>query len=339
MTEMDEDEEDAAQTLQKMMPFISDHTCTETCCIDNPSAVIVKRNGYNKVLWEWNKPMVGDTFVQRVNNIYVCKSSRKVHLCTSACPHKIMNDEHCLICPISGMQWNNDTERTRSWKNTAKCLPTITTIKSDPNKFCRDINGSVISGSQNLTMQACKLEVDNLLKLMLFSQIRKQSEFSKYIDGRNTGHKRINKYAKHCQLLGKPVNISTMCTLYVNTVFKQPNFFRTQQTIDTSSIYTQYTNILIAYWKVLLINHSFKLFIPSCLYLMRSGVCVDGIYVIDQCVHLENILPEASTLDLYGIHKAQFTHTKNLILKEIRQHVPQVLCDKIKSVCRDMAMN
>lgn len=336
---MDEDEEDAVDKLQKMMPYVRDHICTERCSIDNPSAIIVKRNGFNKVLWEWDKPMAEDVFVQRINNIYVCKTSKKVHLCTSTCPHKIMNKEHCLICPISGMQWNNDTERTRSWKNTAKCLPTITTIKSDPNKFCRDVNGSVISGSQNLTMQACKIEVEALLQMMLFSQIRKQSEFSKYLEGRNTGHKRINKYAKHCQFLKAPVNVSTMCTLYVNTVFKHPNFFRVQQEIDTISICKQYTHTLVAYWKVLLKNQCFKLFIPSCLYLMRSGVCVDGVYVIDQCVQLDKILPEASTLDLYGIQKAQFTHTKNLILKEIRQHVPSELRDKIKSVCRDMARN
>ena len=175
--------------------------------------------------------------------------------------------------------------------------------------------------------------------MMLFSQIRKQSEFSKYLEGRNTGHKRINKYAKHCQFLKAPVNVSTMCTLYVNTVFKHPNFFRVQQEIDTISICKQYTHTLVAYWKVLLKNQCFKLFIPSCLYLMRSGVCVDGVYVIDQCAQLDKILPEASTLDLYGIQKAQFTHTKNLILKEIRQHVPSELRDKIKSVCRDMARN
>ena len=99
-----------------------------------------------------------------------------------------MNREHCLICPISGIQWNNATERTRSWRNTAKCLPTITTIKSDPNKFCRDVNGTVISGSQNLTLQACKIEVQNLLHLMLFSQIRKQSEFAKYLDGKQVAN-------------------------------------------------------------------------------------------------------------------------------------------------------
>ena len=330
-----EDEEDAAIQLQNMMTCKPNHVCTVHCCVDNPYASIVKRGGMDKVLWEWDSTQLGDVLVRRINNMYVCKSSKKVHLCTVNCPHKIMNDEHCLICPISGIQWNNDTERTRSWKNTAKCLPTITTIKSDPNRNCRDVNGSVIAGSQNLTMQACKLEVHTLLNAMLFSQIRKQSEFAKYIEGSSMGQKRINKYSKHCQYSGIPVNVSTMCTLYINTVFKQPNFFRTQNCID-HNILSQYTYTLVSYWKVLLGNISFTQFIPSCMYLMRRGVRVDGVYVIAQCPPLDHALPEASTLDLYGIHKAQFTHTKNLILKVIRKHRPMDLQEQIKIVYNEI---
>ena len=227
------------------------------------------------------------------------------------------------------MQWNNDTERTRSWKNTAKCMPTITTIKSDPNRFCRDVNGSVISGSQNLTIQACKMEVEDLLFRMLFSQIRKQSEFSKYLDACSGAHKRINKYSRYCILNNKPVNVSTMTTLYTNAVFQRPNYFRIEQTINRESVYREYTSLLVVYWKTILPSFMFSLFIPSCLYLMRSGVSVNGIPIIKRCPDLEKLLPEASTLDLYGIQKATFTHTKNIILKEIRKKDPEKLHRKI----------
>jgi len=162
------------------------------------------------------------------------------------------------------------------------------------------------------------LEVKELLHRMLFSQIRKQSEFSKHIDARNTAHKRINKYSRHCQQTICPINISTMTTLYTNTVFKQPNFFRNSSSVDPETLYKKYTSLLIVYWQTLLPTFAFELFIPSCLYLMRSGICVNGVAVIERCSDLEQILPEASTLDLYGIQKASFTNIKNLILKEIR---------------------
>ena len=315
---MEIDDEDVAQQLRLMMKKPVDHVCSEQCNIENPVAMVVQRGLDQAVLWEWDQPRSGDRLVRRVNNIYVCKTNRQVHLCTADCSNKIMNQEHCLICPISGMQWNNATERTRSWRNTAKCMPTINTIKTDPNKFCRDMNGSVISGSQNLTVQACKLEVKELLHCMLFSQIRKQSEFSKYIDACSTANKRINKYSRHCQQNGLPINISTMTTLYTNTVFKQPNFFRTSSNVNPGELYKKYTSLLVVYWQVLLPSLMFELFIPSCLYLMRSGVCVNGVAVIERCSDLERVLPEASTLDLYGIQKASFTNIKNLILKEIR---------------------
>ena len=102
-----------------------------------------------------------------------------------------------------------------------------------------------------------------------------------------------------------------------------------KQTIDPENMYKKYTKLLVSYWKILLPSFMFSLFIPSCLYLMRSGVYVNGVPVIERRADLEKILPEASTLDLYGIQKATFTHTKNIILKEIRSNDPKKLHRKI----------
>jgi hypothetical protein len=208
-------------------------------------------------------------------------------------------------------------------------MPSISTIKSDPNRFCRDVDGAVISGSQNLTAQACRIEVVTLLKLMLFSQIRKQSEFSKYIDGTSEANKRLNKYVRHCKHKSIPINVCNMCTLYTTAVFNQPNFFRSWKSIDISNMYNTYTATLTAYWYCLAPDIAFALFIPACLYLMRSGVTVDGVQIIMRSRELEHILPEASTLDLYQVQKAAFTNIKNLILKEIRSHAPNELRARI----------
>jgi len=120
-----------------------------------------------------------------------------------------------------------------------------------------------------------------------------------------------------------------MTTLYTNAVFQRPNYFRIEQTINRESVYREYTSLLVVYWKTILPSFMFSLFIPSCLYLMRSGVSVNGIPIIKRCPDLEKLLPEASTLDLYGIQKATFTHTKNIILKEIRKKDPEKLHRKI----------
>lgn len=323
------DDVDVADGLQQQMTALKHHTCDSTCKIRNPTGTVVQRGSSQVVLWEWDRPRPGDVRVRTVSNVFVCEVGRCVHLCTEECEiPKITNSEHCHVCPISGLQWHNDTELTRSWKNAAKCMPSISTIKSDPNRFCRDANGSVIRGSLNLTTQSCRLEVKRLLQKMLFSQIRKQSEFAKYLDGTVAANKLINKYVRHCGSQSKPINVSTMYTLYVNTVFKQPNFFRTQQRVSLDL--TGFADLLIAYWTVLMPTYSFSLFVPACLYLMRSGVCVNGTWIINVCPRLETILPEASSLDIYGVTKAVFTHTKNLILRQIRLSDTTTLPQRIR---------
>ena len=100
---MEIDDEDVAQQLQLMMKNPVDHVCSEQCNIENPVAMVVQRGLDQAVLWEWNQPRSGDKLIRRVHNIYVCKKNRQVHLCTEDCSNKIMNQEHCLLCPISGI--------------------------------------------------------------------------------------------------------------------------------------------------------------------------------------------------------------------------------------------
>ena len=44
---------------------------------------------------------------------------------------------------------------------------------------------------------------------------------------------------------------------------------------------------------------SFKSFVPACLYIMKAGVNMHGVCIIDKSRYLESALPEANTLDTY----------------------------------------
>jgi hypothetical protein len=330
------DDVDIAHTLQERLCCKTGHVCDSRCKISNPLATVVQRGSTQVVLWQWDRPLVGDTKVRTLSNVYVCEGSRSVHLCTADCTvPKILNAEHCLICPVSGLQWNGETEQTRSWRNVSKCLPTIGTIKSDPNRFCRDNNGVVIEGSMNLTVQLCKQQVKTLLQLMLFSQVRKQSEFAKYLDGVSNANKNMNKYMRYSVFHQLPKNVATMATIYTNTVFAEPNFFRTMHQYKCDRLCAEYAPLLVAYWHCLLPNTVFTTFLPACLYLMRSGVHVEGLRIIQRSNELERILPEANTLDLYNINKPCFTQTKNMILAKIREVDPVELLHTITKCTQD----
>ena len=309
------------------------HECDRTCTITNPTLTLVTNPATdNKLLWEWDRPAKEDKLIRKIYNVYICEESRQIHICTADCQiPRIMNNEHCLVCPISGLQWNGETEHTRSWKNAAKCLPTLTTIKQDPNQYCRDQFGDILEGNLNLTVQSCKRTMSKILHLMIFSQIRQQSEYSKYLEGVCRANKQINKYNKHCQHHGIPKNISTMSTIYTNAVFVEPILFRTMHQMNCTQLCTKYTQQVVAYWHCLLPNTAFETFLPACLYLMRSGVHIDNIRVLSRCNELECILPEANTLDLYSINKPTFTQTKNQILRVLRTNNAEEMLHKIET--------
>lgn len=54
---------------------------------------------------------------------------------------------------------------------------------------------------------------------------------------------------------------------------------------------------------------------------MKNGLLMQGVYMINKHDYLDNSLPEANTLDLYGINKPAFTQSKNNILKSIREMI------------------
>ena len=51
---------------------------------------------------------------------------------------------------------------------------------------------------------------------------------------------------------------------------------------------------------------------------MKGGLYLGGLQVIPKDKYLSSILPEANTLDSYGVNKPSFTACKNNILKAYR---------------------
>ena len=62
-----------------------------------------------------------------------------------------------------------------------------------------------------------------------------------------------------------------------------------------------------------------KIFVISILYIMKGGLCLGGMEVIPKDKYLASVLPEANTLDSYGVNKPSFTACKNNILKAYRE--------------------
>ena len=131
---------------------------------------IHKKDGVEHIRWSGNnKPWMNKSnFVRALKYVFVCTKTGTVHHCTEeCCLEPVPNDDHTLACPVSGVQWNNETEVVRSWKLTSKCVPTIISDKRDPNMFSRTKDGRVLNKTLNIKDESCKREVHKTLVLLV----------------------------------------------------------------------------------------------------------------------------------------------------------------------------
>ena len=306
------------------------HVCTAECDIVVPKIHIYARDGTEVIHYQFQpkQPWMNESnLVRRVHNIYVCKATLSVHHCHALCDvPKITNSEHCLVCPISGMQWDNSTEEVKSWKLAAKCAPTMTVDKSDPNVFLRNHDGTLTNSSAtvNVHMHAQRNQIKELLHMLLFSFTRIRIELGKYVEGVKSANKEINRYKRQCTAQNKPKNLARMSVIYLHTKFRRPNFLRILDKVKTqeASLTRSVGDTIIGLHACIVRQHKvvapFRLFCCATIYIMKYGLQHD-VWIIPKEPAFASILPEANVLSLFGIEKPLFTQTKNAILTVMRE--------------------
>ena len=313
------------------------HVCHfNRCKIINLSIEIHKKDDVYAIKTPYMKcpEWIGaDTMVDRVYSIYLCKNTGKIHYCHSNCDgERMTNEDNCQVCCVSGIQYQS--EITRSWKISARCVPTVIANKQDPYMFSRDKEGRVkLTGAHNLKLTQCVMIAKDTIHKLLFSKDRMRNEMHKCNENRKDAEKVVNKYKRYCDRNNIVKNYIHMITLYISSIQKRPLYTNLIKKTDDqqAEIINKNTRLLIGYWKTILLKtqlgqetpslFSFKTFVPSCLYIMKSGLSMNNIVIMEKSRYLECALPEANTLDLYGISKPSFTQTKNNILQAIRESV------------------
>ena len=311
------------------------HVCTEKCKC-SPLRVHVHYRDGEHIRWSGNNQpwMCKDNFVRAIPYVYVCHSSRTVHHCTRECQlEPVSNNDHTLVCPVSGVQWDNETEVVRSWKLTSKCVPSIVSDKRDPNMYSRDMHGNVTSATLNIKDESCKRTVHKILHLLVCSQRRKSHELEKFRMGKQNALKQVNRYVKYAKKKGV-VNISTAMNIYTSECFKRPNFLRIMHLYtDKLEAYTaKFYPVIMRLWKMTNSPRvlTFDVFVPAMLYIMQRGMKVHGVQFVEPYDELEIILPDANVLDEFGIIKSTFTQTKNAIRSAIRDIIKDTSVHTLK---------
>ena len=318
--------------------LVKDHVCHfNKCKIVNLNVEIHRSQGGNYgIKAQYLRPpkwVNTSTLVDQVYSIYLCKDTGSIHYCHSNCEgERMTNEDNCQVCCVSGIQYQS--ESVRSWKISARCVPTVIANKQDPYMYSRDNEGRVkLTGSHNLKMTQCVMIAKATIEKLLFSKNRMRNEMHKSNENRKDAEKTVNKYKRYCDRNNITKNYIHMVTLYISAIQKRPLYIELIKKTDAQKkeIVDKNTQLLIGYWKMILLKtqlgmempslFSFKTFVPSCLYIMKSGLAMNGVVIMEKSRYLESALPEANTLDMYGISKPSFTQTKNNILKAIRESV------------------
>ena len=330
---------------------IKNHTCDfRTCDIENLTVEIHKYNGQFMIRCKYinntNINLSKDTLYKTLYSIYLCKNTGKIHYCHAQCDGgRITNNDNCNVCCVSGVQYESET--VRSWQISSRCVPTVIQDKRDPNMFNRDSDGRVIKkGTHNIKVTQCILLAKEILNRLLFSRTRMQSEEHKYREKKKHAEKVVNKYRRYCDRSKRPKNYIHILTIYIHTLQKKQSFTslicKTKE--QQKDVIDKYTRLIITYWKMFLNKtvsqsntFSFKIFAPACLYIMRKGLMMSGIFIIEKSRYLESALPEANGLHLYNINKPSLTQGQKHILKCIRETVEnKVLSPKqLSDYCKE----
>lgn len=314
------------------------HTCTQQCCTRAINVHVHEKNGQH-IRWSGNNQpwMNKTTFRRALHYVFLCTDTNTIHHCTENCKlEPIPNDDFTLVCPVSGVQWNNETETVRSWKLTSKCVPTITSDKRDPNMYSRDEDGHVSRRTLNIKNESCKRQVKKFLKMLVCSHRRICQELEKYRQGNIAGMKQVNKYIKYCKSKRSFINASTLQNILLTETFQKPVFLRVMHMYEaqldkiTEDIYPT----IISVWKQVEVPRQipFDLFVPAMMYILQRGVHVDAEEIIPSVHCLNVILPDANTLNDFDIPKSSFTQTKNTIRMCIRKMLRKHSVHEVKKI-------
>ena len=315
------------------------HTCTPDCQTQTIHVHIHNKNGVGHIRWSGNNKlwMNKSNFVRGLKYVFICKKTGTVHHCTDeCCLEPVPNDDHTLACPVSGVQWNNETEVVRSWKLTSKCVPTIISDKRDPNMYSRTQDGRVLNRTLNIKDESCKREVHRALMLLVCSHVRKCQELEKFHNGRQMGMKQVNRYMKHCRDNNTCIVACTMMNILVTETFSKPIFLRIMLQFESQipKITEDVYPTIVRLWNIVEMPRqiAFNIFVPAMLYILQRGMSVDGGILLQKYEVFDTILPDANTLDDFGITKSTFTQTKNTIRMCIRKLLKTYSVDELRNI-------
>jgi len=269
------------------------HTCGRSCkmqklrayaCIDGKHAIPTSTCHIHPHA----KPVL-------VNDLFVCTATGKPHVC---------NTDKCQLehgmCVITGQ-------------------PVVCHVRAATHsqRRCRRKKTCVYNNEQ-----IARAFVYDLL----FSNRRIEYEKGRFEACFDMSRRTAQRYVRELSRQNKPMFIEDIMNVFTQNKQKLRsmeylNEFPDMQSKEKKCRY--YANIVMKYWTAISpkmpTTINFEVVVSAILYMMRRGVAYDGIYVMRPDRFLHKSLPDAHAIKEVGVHRRQFTQTKNSISRTIRE--------------------
>tara|TARA_B110000908_G_scaffold116961_1_gene137076 strand:+ start:268 stop:1179 length:912 start_codon:yes stop_codon:yes gene_type:complete len=290
-------------------------------------AVVLTRGDAVRAATRFSKlPTSGWSAKHKLSNLFFCKSSSQLHLCSSVCAksNAIFLDGQ-LTCRISGRVLG--TERVAAYITVYAQRQKSLSI--DPYLFRRDGSGSVDFSRSSLLRVAT-----NAVHTLLFSKQRQYFELSKLKLLKKLARKKIAYFLKLCKVQGRIVIYTDLLRINAFAMGRPRVFVGLTPSQETArALESVHAHRILQIWNKLT-KHTemskfsenvpyFATFCISVLYLQKTGLAAATVQILQRDRFLEHALPEASNLCYYGIVKNAFTNCKNAIRAALRTVVEE----------------
>lgn len=201
--------------------------------------------------------------------------------------------------------------------------------------YSRGADGTVRAGTLNIKSEECKRAVKKFLQLFVTSHVRKTQELEKYKQNYLSAIKMGNKFLKHSKKNGL-INICTLQNIITTETFSKPIFLRVMRFYvnKLDALAEEISSIILNIWNIVIVPRqiAFHFFVPAMLFLLQRGIAVNKVVLVKKNHLLDCILPDANTLNDYGVAKSTFTQTKNSIRMAIRSLLKKHSLIEIKNM-------
>ena len=247
----------------------------------------------------------------QINDVYI-SNHMNVHFCCPNCDAKKEFSDGFETCTISGLRY-----QSQDWVNSYKRL----------HEYHRTSSTTVRVETSVLRQCAKKL-----IHKLLFSETRLKAERKKIFDLQKDIHKHWIKHKRSMDKKKQIVNVMDLFTVAANMRQKKISKKYVLPDAETQELITSFyeSRICEFYLKLRSLtnfsvhNNNNNVSTPFCcaiLFTMRSGLYINSFPVISKDYFLHICLPEANTIDTFGVHKSHFSTLKNNISAAIRDSV------------------